>query len=123
MKNREYELLIAVLDRIAREYERLYWNKYQEPAASPFLNAGEEYKNDVFAVNAYDWTEESDEAPIPNFNYKNGEFRLTWYKHSHRDLTCKTEQRLTPDYLATMLEDCLSAMYHDPYLAEEGGGA
>ena len=49
------ELFIAILDRLNRELERVYFNKYQKKYISPFSNTGEYYENKTFKVQAYNW--------------------------------------------------------------------
>lgn len=51
--DRKYiHLIRAVLDKIRKELDRLYWNKYQEEMDNPFDNTGGEYVNSTFQVHS-----------------------------------------------------------------------
>lgn len=118
--NKEYhELVKAIFDAINNEYERLYWNKNQKNAASPFRNEGGRYSNNVFSVHSYswDWDEfcwNKDGSPDINFNYKQGQFCATWYKHAHRGLYFWSDKkRINAKFLNKMLNDCLKSIQED----------
>jgi hypothetical protein len=116
--NQKYsELVKAIFNSVGKEYERLYWNRHQREVFSPFYSGGDEYTNDVFSVHSYnyDWDEPTDDI---NFNYKNGDFCATWYKHSSRGLYfwSGTGKRINAEFLNTMLKDCLQSMAEDPSL-------
>lgn len=109
--NKYRELVSAIFDSIEYEYGRLYWNKNQREACSPFANygAGTRYKNKTFSVHAYDWESERNET---NFKYK--DFRATWYKYSPRDLVFWREDgEIDAEFLNTMLNDCIESMQID----------
>ncbi len=106
----QYENLVtAIFDAIEKELDRIWWNKFQEEQESPFKNTGTAYGNDVFTVSAYNWGEEDEDKPSPNFRYK--DFEAYWYKHSHRGLSfSRTNGELTAEFLNQMLEDCLESL-------------
>lgn len=75
----QYEnIIVAVMDRIRRELDRVYWNKNQKEMVSPFDNTGNSYENETFVVRAYNW----DENNLPNFDSE--KLKVFWYKHSGR---------------------------------------
>lgn len=104
------ELVKAVFDRISAEYERYYWNNNQKEKYSPFHSYGE-YVNDIFSIYSYNYYDDND----INFNYKDGEFCATWYKHSNRGLYfwSRRGKRINAEFLNKMLKDCLDSMKED----------
>lgn len=114
--NEKYsDLVKAIFDAINQEYERLYWNKHQEMAYSPFRNEDGDYSNNVFSVHSYKWDYDEDDENDINFDYKNGTFCAVWYKHAHRGLYFwrKNKKRITADFLNNMLKDCLKSLRED----------
>ncbi len=112
MNNQGKVLLVqAVLDRIRREMDRLYWNKYQREMNSPFDNTGTSYETPVFTVRAYSWADDDEDSRKPNFQYK--DFSVEWYKHSGRGTCLTSPKEVTSEFLAQMLEDCFKAMRED----------
>lgn len=108
--NRYDSLVMAIFDAIEKEYERLYWNKHQKEALSPFRNEGVSYKNKVFQVDAYNWNSDDDDI---NFCYE-GEFFAAWYKHAHRALVYwRRGKDVNAEYLNRMLIKCLASMKED----------
>ena len=104
----DYSLLIeSCLIKLNTEYERLYWNRHQKEADSPFYNTGITYSNGTFSVKAYDWSEKGNIKP--NFEYAG--LKVWWYKHCFRELTY--EGIVTADFLQTMLKDCIESMRKD----------
>ena len=101
----------ACLSKINDEMCRLYWNEYQTQYDSPFLNTGNNYKNDTFQVRAYYWGEDENIMKWPNFSYKDMEVR--WYKHFGRCMTVKKDGKMTLDFLADMVEDCITSLRRD----------
>lgn len=102
-------LMNAVLLRIRRELDRLYWNKYQREMESPFDNTGTTYFNDTFTVRAYYWGEDPEEETKPNFEC--GPVRVYWYKHEGRGNTIFTRKGFdTPETYALMLDKCLDSL-------------
>lgn len=97
------EWIIAFLDRIRRELDRVMWNNNQEAYASPFDNSGNSFKNDVFEVSAYSWGDE--EQP---YNFKWKDVEISWYKHSWRGTTIN--QDLEPQRGIEMLNECLASI-------------
>lgn len=57
------------------------WGNFGLKFVSPFRNTGTNFKNDVFEVNAYDWSGKSD---APNFRCDGLE--IYWYKYMGRDM-------------------------------------
>jgi hypothetical protein len=102
----EYEasnLLIAALDAIDRELDRVMGNITQKSYPSPFSNTGNDFKCDVFEVDAYSWSD--NEQP---FNFKWKDVIVKWYKWLGRGTS--VNQKLSNDKISEMLEDCLSAI-------------
>jgi len=62
------------------EMERV-WSNFELQFVSPFRNTGARFKNSVFEVNAYDWSEKSD-AP----NFRIDDFEIYWYKYMGRGM-------------------------------------
>lgn len=109
------ELVKAIFDAIDAEYRRLFWNKNQKEAESPFLNTGASYRNLIFSVSAYNWNDgELDDDSDINFCYRD-DFCASWYKHSNRGLRFwrKDSSPITAEYLNEMLKDCLTALKRD----------
>lgn len=111
IKGKYTAMVIACLDQIRKEMDRLYWNKYQIEMDSPFDNTGNTYRNDVFQVNAYYWGNNGEMIKRPNFSYKGLEVR--WYKHSHRDPYILCDKEITLDFLAEMIDECINSMRED----------
>lgn len=103
----ESNVIIAALNRIRNEMDRLYWNKNQKEMISPFDNSGETYQNDTFTVRAYDWNDNI----LPNFEYK--DLRVTWYKHSNRGVYACCDHKLTFNDIETMIQECFDSMKKD----------
>lgn len=75
--------IIAMLREIQRKLDIVMWNKYQEEYESPFCNTGNEFKNDVFEVQAYSWNDEVEQQ----YNFKCDDVEISWYKYLGRDTT------------------------------------
>ena len=101
-------IIKAALDKIRREMNRLYWNKYKKEMDSPFDNTGNIYSDDTFIVRAYYWEDDDDLARLPNFEYK--DLKCYWYKHSNRAFNAVCEHKLTFDDLNTMIQECYKSM-------------
>lgn len=105
-------LIQAVLDRIRKEMDRLYWNKNQKEMESPFDNTGQVYSDETFEVRAYYWGDDELQHSLPNFVYK--DFKCYWYKHSNRGLSWyyKGEHygKVSTKFLNKMLNDCFKSM-------------
>jgi len=74
--------IIAGLDFLAAEIERVEWNKTQKEFQSPTRNYGTHYKTNIFKMCSYYWGEEQNLMNRPNFKY--GKFEITWYKYLGR---------------------------------------
>lgn len=96
--------IIACLDLIEHELGRVMWNINQEVYGSPFTNTGQQFKNDVFEVQAYLWDKE-DEQP---YNFKWNEVEISWYKHSHRGTSINMQ--VDPQRGIEMLNECLASI-------------
>lgn len=69
------DLIVAILRQIENELCRVMWNNTQKEYPSPFSNTGNKYKNKVFEVRAYDWSENP--KVEWNFKYKDIEISCT----------------------------------------------
>ena len=98
------ELLIAALESIRRELQRIYWNNHQEEIQDPFGNTGGEYKNNTFCVYAYDWNEDNEQS----YNFKWKDVEISWYKYLGRGTS--VNQNMSPNKINEMLEDCLQSI-------------
>lgn len=96
-------IMEAALNLISDELSRVMINKTQEEYASPFGNTGNEFRNDVFHVDAYSWGE--DEQPY-NFAWK--DLRISWYKRMGRGMSSNIP--VTPDLTALCLDECLASL-------------
>lgn len=98
------EYIVALLEHIELEMERLYWNRYQKEYDSPFRNTGERFKNKVFEVHAYDWADE----PFYDYNFKSGLLEISWYKNLGRGTTIKT--LLPPGTIIRQFNRCMESL-------------
>lgn len=117
-----HNLIVAALEYIESELDRIMWNCTQEEYNSPFRNTGEIFELPVFKVRAYDWGFEQDESsptqPEPNFQWK--DYKLWWYKNLGRG--DYANRKLSNDEIAQMLDECLEALRgFELYLEETGG--
>lgn len=97
------EILEAVFDRIARELDRVMWNRDQQEYENPFSNTGNRFECDTFKVHAYDWG--SDDQP---WNFAWRDLRVSWYKWMGRGMSANME--VTPDLASQCLTECLEAV-------------
>jgi hypothetical protein len=97
-------LLIAVLNEISSELDRVMWNVTQKKYDSPFGNTGNTFKCDTFEVEAYSWNEDIDQP----YNFKWRDVEVSWYKYLGRGMS--VNQVLTSNRIAEMLADCLAAV-------------
>lgn len=99
------DIMTAVLEKLATEYERVGWNIHQKDIENPFYNMGPTYnlKTDVFEVCAYSWGEEGQP-----FNFAWRDLRVSWYKWCGRGASSNVE--ITPEMAATCLEECLASL-------------
>jgi hypothetical protein len=94
----------AILRQIEFELCRVMWNNNQEEYASPFDNTGNNYKNDVFEVRAFDWSDE----PEVDWNFKYKDIEISWYKYLGRGMDWN--RPITLEELQSMLEECLESV-------------
>lgn len=93
----------AALVLVRENLSRYQWNMHQKDAEiDPFGNSGAEYKDKVFEVQAYDWSEPSDQE----YNFKWKDFKLSWYKYFGRGMSMSRE--MSPDEAAVMLSEILA---------------
>ena len=98
------EIMLAALESIRAELDRVMWNIHQKQYSSPFGNTGNSFVCDLFEVYAYSW---DDEVPPPyNFRWKN--LDISWYKYLGRGTSSNTE--IEPELTSEMLIDCLKAV-------------
>lgn len=98
------ELLDAAVERIAREWERVIWNRLQREVARPFSNSGTRFDTDGLSIHAYSW-DDSEEQP---WNLKCGDVELSWYKNSWRGLS--SNKQMSNDDIADFLDAALAAL-------------
>lgn len=92
----------AALNQIDTELNRVMWNIHQQEYDSPFSNSGEEYKDDIFEVEAYDWDDESEQE----YNFKWKDYKIRWYKYCGRSM--EANRYMSPQECAEMLDECLA---------------
>ncbi len=97
------EWMIAFLEYISKELERIMWNITQKSWDDPFGNTGNTFKNDVFEVCAYDWGD--DEQP---YNFKCGDIEISWYKYLGRGTTINHSIKAAEGI--KMLDTCLASL-------------
>lgn len=97
-------LLDAAVERMARSWERIMWNRLQREVDRPFNNSGASFETEGLAIRAYSW-DDSDEQP---WNLKCGEVEVSWYKHSWRGLS--VNRPMTNDDIADFLSAALAAL-------------
>lgn len=106
-KNQQYECprwIVALLNELDNQLDRVMWNIHQEEYQSPFENTANSFKNDVFKVQAYDW---SDDVEQP-YNFKCGDIEISWYKYLGRDTTINGEYE--PQVIIDMFNKCLKSI-------------
>lgn len=99
--------IMAALNQIKTELDRVYFNKYQKEMPSPFENTGVSYDNNVFSVHAYDW----DDNERPNFIYK--DLKVWWYKHVDRGTYAECGHKLTAEDVNQMIIECCTSIKED----------
>ena len=99
--------ITAILVYIEEELCRIMENISQEDYDDPFQNSGNVagFKTETFEVHAYDWGNENQP-----YNFKWGDFEVSWYKHVRRGLECN--RPITNNELNLMLEQCLESLYN-----------
>lgn len=81
---------------------------YEE--ATPFLNSGYRFANDVFIACAYDW---SDYETYVNFYHFASHLDITWYKHAWRGTyghNLQTENAIANGELTHIIDDCIDSL-------------
>jgi hypothetical protein len=96
--------VLAALNMIREELDRVMWNIHQIEYSSPFGNSAERFKCDTFEVEAYSW-DDSYEQP---YNFKWRDIKISWYKYLGRGM--EIPNKLTPNLAAQMLRECLEAL-------------
>jgi len=91
----------AALSYLDYELRRVMRNIHQKEYQSPFANTGQEFKCEVFEVQAYCWNEDIDQP----FNFKWRDVEISWYKYLGRGMSANKE--LSPDLASKMLKECL----------------
>lgn len=92
----------AALNKIDTELDRVMWNIHQEEYESPFSNSGNEYRDKIFEVEAYDWDEDSQQE----YNFKWRDYKIRWYKYCGRGM--EANRYISPQECAEMLDECLA---------------
>lgn len=106
-KNQQYDCprwIVALLNELDNQLDRVMWNIHQEEYPSPFDNTSNTFKNDVFEVQAYDW---NDEVHQP-YNFKCDDIEISWYKYLGRDTTINGEYE--PQKIIDMFDKCLQSI-------------
>lgn len=106
-KNQQYECprwIVALLNELDNQLDRVMWNNTQKEYSSPFENTSNSFKNNVFEVQAYDW---SDDIEQP-YNFKCGDIEISWYKYLGRDTTINGEYE--PQVIIDMFNKCLKSI-------------
>lgn len=97
------EIMDAALSFIRYRLDTVMWNIHQEEYASPFGNTGNSFKNEVFEVHAYSWSD--DDQP---FNFAWRDLRISWYKYLGRGMSANCD--ITPELASKCLVECLSSL-------------
>lgn len=106
-KNQQYDCprwVVALLNELDDQLDRVMWNIHQEEYHSPFENTANSFKNDVFEVQAYSW---DDEVHQP-YNFKCDDIEISWYKYLGRDTTINGEYE--PQKIIDMFNKCLNSI-------------
>lgn len=103
--NHTSELLVAALEHIEYELDRIENNRVGRPAYdNPFRNSGNTFTRPEFKVRAYDWVNEED--PEPNFEWKG--HKVWWYKYLGRGMY--VPDPFPPEEINEMLEECMESL-------------
>lgn len=106
-KNQQYDCprwIVALLNELDNQLDRVMWNIHQEEYPSPFDNTSNMFKNDVFEVQAYDWNDEVEQP----YNFKCDDIEISWYKYLGRDTTINGEYE--PQKIIDMFDKCLQSI-------------
>lgn len=107
------EYIIALLDYLDKEIQRVMWNTTQKNFDSPFDNTANSFKTDKFEVHAFNWND--DYAQPYNFIYyvnksksNLDDVKISWYKYLGRDTTIN--QELDSNVVIDIFNDCLKSI-------------
>ena len=106
-KNQQYDCprwVVALLNELDDQLDRVMWNIHQEEYQSPFENTANSFKNDVFEVQAYDWNDDVEQP----YNFKCDDIEISWYKYLGRDTTINGEYE--PQKIIDMFNKCLQSI-------------
>ena len=106
-KNQQYECprwIVALLNELDNQLDRVMWNIHQEEYQSPFENTANSFENDVFKVQAYDWNDDIEQP----YNFKCEDIEISWYKYLGRDTTINGEYE--PQKIIDMFNKCLKSI-------------
>lgn len=106
-KNQQYDCprwVVALLNELDDQLDRVMWNIHQEEYHSPFENTANSFKNDVFEVQAYSWNEDIEQS----YNFKCDDIEISWYKYLGRDTTINGEYE--PQKIIDMFNKCLNSI-------------
>ena len=106
-KNQQYNCprwIVALLNELDDQLDRVMWNRHQEEYQSPFENTANSFKNDVFEVQAYSWNDEVEQP----YNFKCDDIEISWYKYLGRDTTINGEYE--PQKIIDMFNKCLQSI-------------
>lgn len=106
-KNQQYNCprwIVALLNELDDQLDRVMWNIHQEEYQSPFENTANSFKNDVFQVQAYDWNDDVEQP----YNFKCDDIEISWYKYLGRDTTINGEYE--PQKIIDMFNKCLQSI-------------
>lgn len=106
-KNQRYECpkwIVALLNELDNQLDRVMWNIHQEEYPSPFDNTANTFKNNIFEVQAYSWNDEVEQP----YNFKCGDIEISWYKYLGRDTTINGEYE--PQKIIDMFDKCLQSI-------------
>lgn len=106
-KNQQYNCprwIVALLNELDDQLDRVMWNIHQERYPSPFENTANSFKNDVFEVQAYDWNDDVEQP----YNFKCDDIEISWYKYLGRDTTINGEYE--PQKIIDMFNKCLQSI-------------
>ena len=113
------EYVIALLNYLDKEIQRVMWNNTQKDFDSPFDNTANTFETKKFKVQAFNWND--DYAQPYNFIYyvdKNksniDDIKISWYKYLGRDTTIN--QELDSSVIIDMFDDCLQSIRELEYV-------
>lgn len=114
--NQQYECpeyIIALLNYLDDEIQRVMWNITQKEFDSPFSNTANSFKTNKFEVKAFNWNE--DYAQPYNFIYyvdktksNLDDVKISWYKYLDRDTTIN--QELDSSVVIDIFNECLESI-------------